>query len=83
MNRQRVLKQRAARNGVFVMRALDAAPNQWDVVDSCGHHGGKLTKRAAINLAAKITAKQHKFRMYGTDIAGTWHRWNCLTSSPA
>lgn len=76
MNRQRVLKQRAARNGVGVMRSMDVA-KAWDVVDSCGPHGAILTKRAAINLAAQMTAKKQKTRMYGTDATGMWHRWNC------
>ena len=76
MNRHRLLKQRAARNGVFVMRSIESNKG-WDVVDTCGPHGATLTKRAAINLATRMTAQMHKSRMYGTDSSGQWHRWNC------
>lgn len=75
MNRLRVLKQRAAREGIGMMRNADAG-KAWDVVDSCGPRGEALTYRAAVNLAAAI-AKKQKSRMYGTDASGKWHRWNC------
>ena len=77
MNRQRVLKRRAGRNGVGIMRSMSEAAKGWDVVDSFGPLGLALTKRAAINQAAQMVAKKPKSRMYGTDASGMWHRWNC------
>lgn len=77
MNRQRVLKQRAARNGVGIMHSMDGSTKGWDVADSCGPHGLALTRREAISRAAQMGTKKPKFRLYGTDASGMWHRWNC------
>ena len=76
MNRLRVLKQRAAKNGIFVIRALDNA-SRYDIVDSCGPQGWQLSKREACYYAARAASKPPKTRMYATSIDGKWHRWNC------
>jgi len=76
MNRKKMRQQRAARKGVYVIRALDGQMG-WDIVDSSGPRGLIVTKREAINVATRITAKTIKTRMYGSDVSGQWHRWNC------
>lgn len=75
MNRCKRLKQRARRNGVFVIRALDGKKG-WDVVDACGPRGLVLPERAALNLAVQA-AQQCRTRVYVADSALMWHRWNC------
>jgi hypothetical protein len=76
MNRLQVLKQRAARAGIGILRSPDPRKG-WDVVDSCGPRGLSLTRREAIVLASGIALHKPKIRMYGTDVKGQWHRWNC------
>lgn len=76
MNRLRVLRQRAVRNGVFPMRSMEST-KLWDIVDSCGPRGLELTKREAINLAGRIAVRKEKMRVYLSDIDGVWHRSSC------
>lgn len=76
MNRQRLLKQRAVRSGIFPIRSM-TKPGAWDVADSCGPRGLELSKREATNFAASIARHKPKTRFYATDAAGQWHRANC------
>lgn len=74
MNRKQLLKQRAARNNVFIYRRDDG---KYDIVDSCGPRDLILTKRTAINMAAQIVRRKQKVRVYVTTKDGQHHRWNC------
>lgn len=77
MNRQRILKQRAARHGLYVQRSLEGPANAWDIIDAMGPQGLSLTRRAAINRAGQMARKTEKVRMYVSDASGSMHRWNC------
>lgn len=76
MNRLQVLKQRAARSGIYIMRAMTNS-EAWDVVDSYGPRGLELSRRSAINFATSCALRTLKLRVYVTDAAGQWHRASC------
>lgn len=76
MNRLQVLKQRAAKRGVGIMRSM-TNPGAWDVVDSCGPRGLELSRRGAIQFAACCALRIPKVRVYQTDADGRWHRGTC------
>lgn len=78
MNRLRVLKQRATRAQIGIMRHLDD-PLFWDVIDSCGPRGLRLSRRSAINFAGAIASRgRPNIKAYLTDSKGQWHRGDCV-----
>lgn len=80
MNRLRILKQRAARQNLGIIKSLTGEKG-WDTVDSCGPAGLLLTKRAAINLIG--SCKPSKIKVYVRQASGMWHRGGCEVVAPA